>query len=120
MARARSLAWPAADEAAKAGAMINRAVLGTMCQPEDSPAGQELLHPQHEIHRLHRGCGVEFHPGHGQWISVLRAAGLVVDALHELYAPPAATDHPYYQLATAYWSRRWPVEEIWVARNPAI
>jgi SAM-dependent methyltransferase len=94
-------------------------VLVTMCQPGDGPAGRELQRPQREIHRLHRGRGVEFHPGHGQWVGVLRAAGLVIDALHELYAPPAATDHPYYQLATADWSRRWPIEEIWVAHNPA-
>ena len=45
----------------------------------------------------------------------LRASGFTVDDLREIYAPPDATDHPYYQLATAEWARQWPVEEIWVA-----
>jgi hypothetical protein len=63
--------------------------------------------------------GVEFHPSHGQWIAILRGAGFVIDALHELYAPPGSGDHPYYQFATAEWSRNWPVEELWVAHLPA-
>jgi hypothetical protein len=45
----------------------------------------------------------------------LRASGFTVDDLREIYAPPDAADHPYYQLATAEWARQWPVEEIWVA-----
>ena len=59
--------------------------------------------------------GTGFHPGHGEWITILRASGFVIDDLREIYAPPDATDHPYYQLATAEWARQWPVEEIWVA-----
>ncbi len=89
-----------------------------MCQPADGPARPELLRPQREVSRFAGGRGVEFHPGHGEWIEVLRAAGLVISGLRELYAPPGATDHPYYQLATAGWAERWPVEEIWVARRP--
>jgi SAM-dependent methyltransferase len=94
-------------------------VLVTLCRPAAGPAGGELAWPQREVSRLHGDRGIEFHPGHGEWISMLRAAGFVVDALHELYAPPGASDHPYYQLATARWSRHWPVEEIWVAHLPA-
>jgi SAM-dependent methyltransferase len=94
-------------------------ILVAMCQPGDGPAGVELLRPQHEVFRLQRGRGVEFHPSHSQWIQVLLAAGLVIDALHELHAPPDASDHPFYQLATADWSRRWPIEDIWVAHRPA-
>ncbi len=44
-----------------------------------------------------------------------RGLGFTIDGLSEIYAPPDATDHPYYQLATADWARRWPAEEIWVA-----
>jgi hypothetical protein len=58
---------------------------------------------------------VQFHPSHGGWIEILRASGFVIDALHELHAPPEAPDHPYYTLATADWARHWPVEEKWVA-----
>lgn len=93
-------------------------VLSAMCLPEGSgPAGTELLHPQREVARLHSpGGGVEFHPGHGDWITILRQAGFTIEALHELYAPPGATDHPYYNLATAVWAQRWPAEELWATR----
>jgi hypothetical protein len=37
----------------------------------------------------------------------------LIDALHELYAPPGAPDHPYYALASAESARQWPAEEIW-------
>jgi len=94
-------------------------VLVTMCQRQGGLAGRELARPQREVSRIRGARGAEFHPGHGEWIRLLRAAGLVVDALHELYAPPSATDHPYYQLATARWAQQWPAEEIWVAHNPA-
>ncbi len=36
-------------------------------------------------------------------------------ALREIYAPPDATDHPYYQLATADLGTPVAAEEIWVA-----
>ena len=92
-------------------------VLAAVCCPEPpGPARRELLRPQRETRRLvAAGGGTEFHPGHGEWITFLRASGFAIDDLCEIYAPPDATDHPYYQLATADWARQWPVEEIWVA-----
>ena len=69
-------------------------LLVTMCQPGDRPAGRELIRPQRQARRIRRHRGVEFHPGHGEWISTLRGAGLVVDALHELYARPALPSTP--------------------------
>jgi len=92
-------------------------ILVTVCSPgPDGPAGQELLHPQRQAHRLAtpRG-GIQFHRGHGEWITILRDSGFIIDALHELYAPPDAPDHPYYALASAEWARQWPTEEIWTA-----
>ena len=38
--------------------------------------------------------------------------------LIELYAPDDAEDHAYYDAFSAEWSRKWPVEEIWVAKKP--
>jgi SAM-dependent methyltransferase len=92
-------------------------ILVTVCSPgPDGPAGQELLHPQRQAHRLAtpRG-GIQFHPGHGEWINILRDSGFIIDALHELYAPPDAPDHPYYALASTEWARQWPAEEVWAA-----
>ena len=92
-------------------------VLVALCCPEPSGhAGRELLRSQLEARRLVTAQGgVEFHPGHGEWITTLRASGFAIDDLREIYAPPDAPDHPYYRLATAEWARQWPVEEIWVA-----
>jgi len=89
-----------------------------MCQPAVTGyAGYELRRPQREVARLESpGHGVQFHPSHSDWIQTLRTAGFAIDALHELYAPPGATTHPYDKFATAHWAQRWPVEEIWIAR----
>ena len=88
----------------------------SLCLPEGpGPALEHLQRPQPEAYRLAtEDGGVEFHPSHGEWISILRAAGFAIDALHELYAPAGAGPHPYYQLATPEWAQQWPVEEIWV------
>ena len=36
----------------------------------------------------------------------------------ELYPPDDAVDHAYYDTFSAEWARKWPVEEIWVAKKP--
>ena len=63
------------------------------------------------------GGGVEFHPSHGDWVRLLRAAGFVVEALHEVFAPADGTDHPFYEIVSSQWAGRWPAEELWVARR---
>jgi hypothetical protein len=47
----------------------------------------------------------------------MRANGFEVLDLIELQAPPNAANHPVYDFVTADWGRRWPAEEIWVARK---
>jgi hypothetical protein len=82
----------------------------------DGPARRELLRPQRQAYRLATPQGgIQFHPGHSDWITILRGSGFLIDALHEIYAPPDAPDHPYYTLASAEWARQWPAEEIWAA-----
>jgi hypothetical protein len=58
---------------------------------------------------------VEFHLSHGDWIRLLRESGFAVENLIEIQ-PPADTErrHPH---ASMDWARRWPTEEIWVARR---
>jgi len=63
--------------------------------------------------------GVEHQLTHGGWIAVLRDAGFEVERLVELQAPPDAVTHEYYSDLTAEWAKRWPGEEIWVARKRA-
>ena len=43
--------------------------------------------------------------------------GFEIEALHELRAPEGAETHAYYDFVSADWARRWPAEEIWVARK---
>ena len=60
---------------------------------------------------------VEFHLPHGELLDVLRHAGLETERLIELYAPEDAETHRYYSYVSAEWARKWPAEEIWVARK---
>ena len=43
--------------------------------------------------------------------------GFEIEALHELQPPAGAEDPVYYDYVTVEWGRRWPAEEIWVARK---
>ncbi len=60
---------------------------------------------------------VEFHAPPGELIDVLRSSGFGLERLVELYAPESATTHEYYEYVSADWARKWPAEELWVARK---
>ena len=64
-----------------------------------------------------RRWAIEFHLAHGEWIRLLREHGFAIEALHELQAPAGAEEPVYYDFVTVEWARRWPAEEIWVARK---
>ena len=97
---------------------LTNSVQVTTCVPDDGGyAGDRLLRPQRGMSPVAwPGGGVEFHPSHGEWIRILRRNGFVVEALHELYAPDDANTPAYYDIATAEWASRWPVEDLWTAR----
>ncbi|HWS58434.1 MAG TPA: class I SAM-dependent methyltransferase [Actinotalea sp.] len=94
--------------------------LSALCVPAEEGVAQErLLRGQREAYKVHwPGGGFEFHPSHGDWVRLLRRSGFVVDALHEVFAPPDGADHPYYEIVSAAWAARWPAEELWVATRP--
>jgi SAM-dependent methyltransferase len=98
---------------------LRNSTLVILCQPVDPPATEQLVRPQRGLHRIEwpDTGGIEFHLGHGDWIDLLRANGLEVERLVELYAPDDADTHGYYDFVTAEWARKWPAEEIWVARK---
>lgn len=100
---------------------LTNSVLAAMCVPEDGGfAGIRLLRSQPETEQVTwPGGGAEHHPGHGRWIALLRAAGLEVEALHELHAPEGAATPEWYEIVTAGWAQRWPAEDLWVASRPA-
>lgn len=100
---------------------LTTSVLAGMCVPaEGGPAGDRLLRAQRDLARIEwPGGGVEHHLGHGEWIGSLRAAGFEVEALHELTAPQDAGTPDYYDIVSPDWARRWPAEDLWVARAMA-
>jgi SAM-dependent methyltransferase len=59
---------------------------------------------------------VEFHLGYGDWIRLLRKNGFDVERLIEIRAPEGARAIPGFDVPPD-WARRWPSEEIWVARR---
>lgn len=100
-------------------AFLTNSVLAGLTVPEDDGYAQDRLQrPQRGLYRVQWPTGgVEYHPSHGDWIRLLRASGFVVEALHELYAPPAAGTPANYVIVTAEWARSWPAEDLWVARR---
>lgn len=91
--------------------------LSALCVPaEEGVAEERLVRGQREAYRVSwPGGGVEFHPSHGDWVRLLRRFGFVVETLRELYAPPEAGDHPFYEIVSREWATQWPAEELWVA-----
>ena len=53
---------------------------------------------------------------HGEMLSLLNETGFVVEALHELRAPDGPAEEVRYFMSRA-WARRWPAEDVWVARR---
>ena len=97
---------------------LRNSTLVMLCMPDEGPAEERLLRPQFGMYRLEwPGEGVEFHLGHGEWIRLLRSSGFEIENLVEIQAPPDAETHPVYDYVSADWGRRWPAEEIWVARK---
>ncbi len=98
--------------------LVNSVLLMLTIPDEDGqPAVEHLLRPYFGMHRFEwpDDDSVEFHLGHGDMIRLLRRCGLEVENLVELQPPPGArASHP---LATLDWARKWPSEEVWIARK---
>lgn len=99
---------------------LTNSALSSLCVPDDpGVATTQLQRPQRRPSRVEwDGGGVEHHPTHGEWITAIRDAGLVVDALAELYPPEGSEDHAWYEIVSPWWAERWPAEELWVAHRP--
>jgi SAM-dependent methyltransferase len=86
---------------------------------DDQPATEGLQRDHFGMHRFEweddEGA-IEFAIPHDEMIRLFRRSGFVVDDLVEIRAPQDAVT-PTDPLATAEWSRRWPVEEVWKARK---
>ena len=102
---------------------LTNSFLMFLCMPAESGVADtdRLLRPAFGVSRVGwpGDPGVEFHLSHGEWIELLRRSGFVVEALHELRAPEVASTHTYYDWMPVEWARRWPAEDLWVARKAA-
>jgi SAM-dependent methyltransferase len=89
-----------------------------LCGPDedDIPPGDRLLRDYFGMHRFPWPDGsINFYLGYGDWIRLLRRNGFVIEDLIELRAPEGAVSrHPWI---SADWGRRWPNEEVWIARR---
>jgi SAM-dependent methyltransferase len=90
-----------------------------ICFADVDPVTTELQRPYFGLGRLDWDGegGVEYQLTHGDWIDLLRDSGFEIERLVELQAPADAETHPYYSDIPAEWARKWPGEEIWVARK---
>jgi SAM-dependent methyltransferase len=98
---------------------LTNGYLLTLCIPDEdeAPADDRLLRPSFGMHRFEwpDDDSVEFNLTHGDWIRLLRTSGFEILDLLELRPPEDATTR--YPWVTAEWARRWPSEEVWVARK---
>ncbi len=100
---------------------LTNSPLLVLCSPDSGAAGDRLLRDQFGMRRFEwpdEGDAVEFHLPHGELLRLLRRHGFEVLDLVELQAP-ADGDPGRFDWLTLDWSRRWPSEEIWVARRTA-
>lgn len=97
--------------------LVNATTLMLSMPDEERPATGEMIRPLRGLHRLEWSddASVNFALPHGEWIRVLRESGFEIEALREVWpGEDATTTFPY---VTLDWARKWPTEEVWIARK---
>jgi SAM-dependent methyltransferase len=99
-------------------AFSGRTALEVLCwSPAEDRLTTTLQRDYFGLHRTEEEDGtVVFELPYGEWIRVLRSAGLVVEELREIQPPESAASTYRTEEETA-WARRWPMEQIWRARK---
>jgi SAM-dependent methyltransferase len=98
---------------------LTNSILAYLCVPDVGSTTEQLQRPLFGMGRIQwpGETGIEYHLPHGRWIELLRDSGFAIEALHELRPHDDAVDPAYYDFVTVEWARKWPAEEIWVARK---
>jgi SAM-dependent methyltransferase len=98
---------------------LTNSFISYLCAIDEGGSSETLQRPQFGPYRMQwpGEQGIEYHLPHGDWIDLLRRTGFEIERLIELQAPADAEAHPYYDYVTPDWARKWPHEEIWVARR---
>jgi SAM-dependent methyltransferase len=97
---------------------ITNGALLMACTPGDGgPAQEHLVRDYFSRYRVEfsEDSAVEFHLSHGHWIRLLRANQFVLENLIEARPPLGAKSR--FEFVSLEWARRWPSEEIWIARK---
>ena len=100
--------------------VASAAFLMACTQPDGSRAGDRLIRDyfgMRAIEFANDDDAVEFHLTHGEWVRALRSSGFTLEDLVEVRPPAGAK--PRLDFASLEWARRWPSEEIWIARKTA-
>jgi SAM-dependent methyltransferase len=99
--------------------LTNGAMLMACTPPDGSPAEEVLVRSYFSKYQVEfqGDDAVEFHLTHGHWVRLLRASGFVLENLIEVRPPMGAKAR--FGFVSLEWARRWPSEEIWVARKIA-
>lgn len=97
---------------------FTNAALLMVCTPADGGvAGEMLVRDYFAEPRVDYGDDgpVEFHITHGEWVRHLRSTGFALENLIE--TRPRLDAQARFGMASVEWARRWPSEEIWIARR---
>lgn len=97
---------------------LTNSFISFLCAVDEGGTAETLQRPQRDayVYQWPGEQGIEYHIPHGDWIDLLRANGFEIERLIELFAPPDAKEHSYYEYVKPEWAWKWPCEEIWVAR----
>ena len=98
---------------------LTSSVIRLLCSPDDEEViGERLRRPELGLHSITwpDDGSTEFNLPHGERIRVLRDAGFEIERLVELHVPDDAPPSRYSWIGKE-WARRWPYEEIWLARK---
>lgn len=80
---------------------------------EDGLPGEKLQGPYFGWDRHYPDGAVRFALPHGEWVELFGQHGFSIEGLTEL-RPLPETDKSYPELLD--WARKWPFEEVWLAR----
>lgn len=99
--------------------VANSAFLIACTEQDGGPAQDRLVRDYFGIGAIEFAADnvVEFHLTHGGWVRALGEAGFVLEDLVEVRPPAGAK--PRFDFVSVEWARRWPSEEIWIARKTA-
>ena len=98
---------------------LRNSTLSILCSPTEGKAATQLVNDYRSIRRMEWDAAVEFHLPTGAMLQLLRRFGFEVENFLEVFPPEDAPEVRFEYIDLA-WSKRWPSEEIWVAKKVSL